>query len=247
MHNSEQLVKLLTGSSWGKESGMKKRKNNLKYVFIIIPVVAVAIGIGAFALPQENKQETVSDKSALILGGSPIAGDPDAQLMFVEWGDYQCTYCYRFHTQTRDSVFSNFVDSGKVQFVFRDFPLNGPASVMAAEASYCAGDQNKYWAYHNELYDNWEGENTGWVNMHNLKKFATDVGLDLDAFDNCVQSGKYKQKVLDNYRYGQSIGINATPSFVIIDKEGNTQIIRGAQPYGIFEQVLKDKLKVIDT
>jgi len=119
----------------GKENRMKKRNSNLKYVFIIIPIVAVAIGIGAFAFPQEGKQEAISNNSALILGGSPIVGDPDAPLMFVEWGDYQCTYCYRFHTQTRDSVFSNFVDSGKIRFVFRDFPLNGPASVMAAEVS----------------------------------------------------------------------------------------------------------------
>ena len=229
---------------------MKKGKSNSKkYMFIVIPIVAVSIGIGAFAFSQEeNKQKTVvNESSKLILGGSPVQGDPSAPLTLVEWGDYQCTYCYRFHKNTKDDVFSNFVDSGEIKFAFRDFTLNGPASVLAAEASYCAGDQGKYWAYHDELYNNWEGENTGWVTMNNLKKFASNVGLDVDVFDECVQSNKYEQKVLDNYRYGQSIGINATPTFLAIDNEGNVKIIRGAQPYNVFDQVLKELLRAIKT
>ena len=177
-----------------------------------------------------------------ILVDSPILGEPTAPLTFVEWGDYQCTYCYKFHTNTRDDIFSNFVDNGKIRFVYKDFPLNGSTSVLAAEASYCADDQNKYWAYHDELYKNWEGENTGWINFHNLKKFAYNVGLDIDVFDKCVQNEKHNQKVLNNYRYGQSIGINATPTFLIIDKEGNVQAIRGAQPYSVFDQVLNENL-----
>ncbi|MBE44537.1 MAG: protein-disulfide isomerase, partial [Thaumarchaeota archaeon] len=74
------------------------------------------------------------------------------------------------------------------------------------------------------------------------KKFAYNVGLDIDVFDKCVQNEKHKQKVLNNYRYGQSIGINATPTFLIIDKEGNVQAIRGAQPYSVFDQVLNENL-----
>ena len=219
---------------------MKKNRSLKKYTLVIIPIIAVSIGIGAFAF--SNKQELIDDKSELILGGSPILGNPDARVTLLEWGDYQCTYCYRFHANTKDNVFANFVDNGMVKFAFRDFTLNGPASVLAAEASYCAGDQGKYWEYHDELYNNWEGENTGWVNMHNLKKFATSVGLDMDTFDKCLQSEKYEQKVLGNYKYGQSIGISATPTFIVIDEQGNVQVIRGAQPYSVFEQVLKAKL-----
>ena len=244
------FVRLLTGPSLERDIVMKKRNNSVKkYVFIIIPVVAVSIGLGVFVFSQEESRQkaVVNESSKLILGGSPILGASDAQLTVVEWGDYQCTYCHRFHENTKDIVFSNFVDSGKIRFAFRDFTLNGPASVLAAEASYCAGDQGKYWAYHDELYNNWKGENTGWVTMNNLKKFASNVGLDIDAFDKCVQSDKYRQKVLDNYGYGQSIGINATPTFLIIDKDGNVQAIRGAQPYNIFDQVLKEKLRAINS
>jgi protein-disulfide isomerase len=219
-----------------------KKGNNTKYLFIAIPVIAVAIGVGAFAFSQ-GKQGVTDDKASLMFGGSPVLGSPDASVMLLEWGDYQCTYCYRFHQNTKDIVFANFVATGKVKFAFRDFTLNGPASVLAAQASYCAGDQNKYWNYHDELYKNWEGENTGWVTVHNLKKFATTVGLDMKQFDECLQSEKYKDKVLSNYRFGQSIGINATPSFLVIDEEGNIQKITGAQPYSVFDQVLRSELR----
>ena len=222
---------------------VKKRNRKLKkYLSIIIPITVISIGIGVYTFSQENKQEVINNKLESILVDSPILGEPTAPLTFVEWGDYQCTYCYKFHTNTRDDIFSNFVDNGKIRFVYKDFPLNGSTSVLAAEASYCADDQNKYWAYHDELYKNWEGENTGWINFHNLKKFAYNVGLDIDVFDKCVQNEKHKQKVLNNYRYGQSIGINATPTFLIIDKEGIVQAIRGAQPYSVFDQVLNENL-----
>ena len=176
-----------------------------------------------------------------------MLGDSSAPLTLVEWGDYQCTYCHRFHEDVKDSVLTNFVESGKIKFTFRDFTLNGPASVLAAEAAYCAGDQNKYWEYHDELYNNWEGENTGWVTMNNLERFASNVGLDMNAFDKCVQDHGYKQKVLSNYKYGQQIGVNATPTFMIIDSEGDARVIRGAQPYEVFNQVINEKLRTIDT
>jgi len=228
---------------------MKRRKNSSKkYILIIIPIVAVSIGIGAFAFLQESKQkDTGYGVDDLILGGSPILGDSSAPLTLVEWGDYQCTYCHRFHEDVKDSVLSNFVESGKIRFTFRDFTLNGPASVLAAEAAYCAGDQNKYWEYHDELYNNWEGENTGWVTMDNLKRFASNVGLDMNAFDKCVQDHGYKQKALSNYKYGQQIGVNATPTFMVIDKEGDARMIRGVQPYEIFDKVISEKLRTIDT
>ena len=228
---------------------IKNTKNNSKkYIMIIIPIVAVAVSIGAFAFSQESKQNDVGyQASDLILGGAPILGDSNAPLTLVEWGDYQCTYCHRFHEEVKDSVLSNFVESGKIRFTFRDFTLNGPASVLAAEAAYCAGDQNKYWEYHDELYNNWEGENTGWVTMSNLKRFASNVGLDMNQFDKCVQDHGYKQKVLSNYKYGQQIGVSATPTFMIIDNEGDARVIRGAQPYEVFDQVINEKLRTITT
>ncbi len=213
-----------------------------------MPIIIISIGIGVFAFSQESKQEVVRDKMVVILGDSPILGEPTAPLTLVEWGDYQCSFCYQFYTDTKYSIFSNFVDNGKIRFVYKDFPAIGSASVLAAEASYCADDQNKYWAYHDELYKNWEGGNAEWINLDNLKKFAYNVGLDIDVFDKCVQNEKHKQKVLDSYSYAQSIGVKGTPIFAILDKEANIlKVIRGAQPYDVFYQVLNEKLRTINT
>ena len=130
-----------------------------------------------------------------------------------------------------------YVDTGKANFVFRDFPLNGPDSVLAAAAAYCANDQGKYWQYHDELYNNWGGERTGWVNQKSLSQFANNVGLDPAQFDKCMNTRKYEQKVLDNQQFGEQIGIDSTPTFVIFTDKTITRIV-GAQPFSDFQQVL---------
>ena len=188
------------------------------------------------ATPHENKSDELTPQ-ILMQNGSPLLGDANAKITIVEFGDYQCTYCHLFHENTKDALLQQYVSTGKVNFVFRDFPLNGPDSVLAAEAAYCAGDQDKYWQYHDELYKNWGGEKTGWVNQKSLDKFATTTGLDLDKFDKCISDKKYEQKVTDNYNFGQKIGIDGTPSFIIFGGKDITKIV-GAQPISVFEQVL---------
>ena len=188
------------------------------------------------ATPHENKIDEITPQM-VMQNGSPLLGDVNAKITIVEFGDYQCTYCHLFHENTKDALLQQYVNTGKVNFVFRDFPLNGPDSVLAADAAYCAGDQNKYWQYHDELYKNWGGEKTGWVNQKSLDKFATTVGLDLGKFDKCVSDKKYEQKVIDNYNFGQKIGIDGTPSFIVFSGKQATKIV-GAQPISVFDQVL---------
>ena len=117
--------------------------------------------------PEQNVTQLVPSK--LIENGSPILGDSNAPITILEWGDYQCTYCYKFHQNTLNVINEDFVKEGKVKLVFKDFPLNGPDSHLAAQASYCAEDQGKYWEYHDELYKNWGGERTGWITRDSLK------------------------------------------------------------------------------
>lgn len=209
----------------------------MKKYHIVIPIIVAIIAVSAYLFyPHQNSSASVSAQS-LIENGSPMLGDPNAKITIVEWGDYQCTYCHLFHENTKDQIIQEYVNTGKINFVFRDFPLNGPDSVLAAEAAYCAGDQNKYWQYHDELYNNWGGERTGWVNQKSLDQFATDVGLDQSQFDKCVSDKKYENKVLDNQKFGQEIGIDATPSFIILDNNKATKI-EGAQSFSVFQQVL---------
>ncbi|MDE1769312.1 MAG: thioredoxin domain-containing protein [Thaumarchaeota archaeon] len=207
-----------------------------RYYYLAIPAVITIIAVAYMATPHENKADELTPQM-LMQNGSPLLGDANAKITIVEFGDYQCTYCHLFHENTKDALLQQYVDTGKVNFVFRDFPLNGPDSVLAAEAAYCADDQGKYWQYHDELYKNWAGEKTGWVNQKSLDIFATTVGLDLDKFDKCISDKKYEQKVTDNYNFGQKIGIDGTPSFIIFGGKDITKIV-GAQPISVFEQVL---------
>jgi protein-disulfide isomerase len=160
----------------------------------------------------------------------------------VEFGDYQCTWCYRWHEGTKDSLIADYVDTGKVRFLFKDFPINDlsdRASSLAAEASYCAGDQDRYWKYHDEVYSNWDGENTGWVTRASLEQFAEDAGVsDMSAFSDCLDSGKHSDVVGDNYDLARSIGLDATPSFIVLTEGETPKLLRGAHPYSTFENVI---------
>ncbi len=207
-----------------------------RYYFVVIPIVITIAAVYYMTTPHENKSNELTPQM-IMQNGSPILGDPSAKVTIVEFGDYQCTYCHLFYKNTKDALLQQYIDTGKANFVFRDFPLNGPDSVLAAEAAYCAGDQDKYWQYHDELYNNWAGEKTGWVNQKSLDMFATTVGLDLGKFDKCMSSNTYEQKVLDNQKFGENIGIDGTPSFIIFSGKQVTKIV-GAQPLSQFQQVI---------
>lgn len=205
--------------------------------------IPIMIGIAAamflvFYSGSDNDSKPLTS-SRLIEGGSPVLGDSNAPITVLEWGDYQCTFCYKFHQNTLDMIVEEHVRTGKVKMVFRDFPLNGPDSILAAEASYCADEQEKYWQYHDELYKNWGGERTGWITRESLDRFADTVNLNLDEFNKCIDSHKYQDKVNANYEFGKDIGIDATPSFLVFNDHTIIKI-RGNQPLEVFLKSFDD-------
>ena len=211
----------------------------MKIYFLAIPIIiGIVIGIGLTL----NLESTPNDSSILnkenLMQGSTILGNPDAKITIVEFGDYQCTFCYKFHDETMRKIDQAYIKAENVNFVYRDFPLNGPQSILASEASYCAQKQNKFWEYHDTLYNNWGGENTGWITKNVLLGFANDTKLDLDSFSQCLENSEFKQKVLDNEQFAREIGIDATPSFLIFNDSELYRII-GAQPFERFEQALQ--------
>jgi len=212
----------------------------MKIYFLAIPIIiGIVIGIGLTL----NLESTPNDSSILnkenLMQGSTILGNPDAKITIVEFGDYQCTFCYKFHDETMKKIDQAYIETENVNFVYRDFPLNGPQSILASEASYCAQKQNKFWEYHDTLYNNWGGENTGWITKNVLLGFANDIKLDLDSFSQCLENSEFKQKVLDNEQFAREIGIDATPSFLIFNDSELYRII-GAQPFDRFEQALQE-------
>ena len=206
--------------------------------------VETKVKTSAVSNTEKQKTEMQSKKSVLDLfsGGSPILGSPNAQITMVEFGDYQCTNCNRYFKNTEHLILKNYVETGKLKITFVDFAFIGPDSISAAQAVHCANDQGKYWEYHDETYSNWNGENTGLASSDNLKKFASNIGLDQKAFKQCLDGNKYAQKVKTNFDLGKQLGVSGTPTFFIIDSEGKAVRIVGAQPYSTFAQVLDSKL-----
>jgi len=212
------------------------------YYLLAIPAI-IGIFVGAYLGIAENDKvennETLLTAQKLVRNGSPIVGNPNAPITILEWGDFQCTFCYRFHESSWGIIQREYIETGIANLVFKDFPLNGPDSVLAAEAAYCAEDQGKYWSYHDELYANWAGERTGWITDDSLNQFAITADLDIEKFNSCLDDHKYRQRVLELEQFGREIGIDATPSFLIFNDEKIIKIT-GNQPIDVFRKVIDD-------
>ena len=191
-----------------------------------------------------EKQQSVRGPDILVKNGSPILGSVDAPITLVEFGDYQCSFCKRHFDQTHDLIMKNYVETNKVKILFKDLIVTpGKDSMHAAHATHCAKDQGMYWKYHYMLYNNWEGENTGWITTDNLNKFAKNLDLDMNKFSKCMSENKWMELITASKRDANTLGITGTPSFFLIGPENELEKIHGAQPYDVFKVILDSHLK----
>lgn len=211
---------------------------------VIIGVIAVAVAAGIIASYSSSTSETVNLDMEQTHGtistamGSPILGNPSAPITIVEFGDYQCHQCYNWFHNTKPAIHENYIDTGKVNLIFVDMAFLGRDSPKAAQASYCAEEQGMYWEYHDMLYNLQEDKiDGGWANTERLKAFAFSLGLDMELFESCLDTGKYSKRVQYNTQQARDHGVKGTPSFFIVGPDGQ-QPIRGAQPFSVFKQVL---------
>lgn len=178
------------------------------------------------------------------VNGHPIEGKKDAPVTMVEFSDYQCPYCSRFFRSTLPTLKAEYIDTGKVRYAFRDFPLDQihPNARKAAEAAHCAGDQGKYWEMHDLLFQNQQA-----LEIDKLKTYASRLDLDSAAFATCVDTEKYKTKVQKNLEDGVKAGVRGTPSFFVgkTRPDGTIQgvMITGAQPAAAFRQQIDQLLQ----
>jgi protein-disulfide isomerase len=176
--------------------------------------------------------------------GSPVLGDLDAAVTLIEFGDYQCHFCNVYYKNTEHKIYENYVRTGKVNVIFKDYTIIGPDSSSAAHAAHCASEQGKFWEYHNTLYNNWGGENNGWASTENLIRFAQQIGLNMEEFIECNDDEKYKNKISESNTDARTLGITGTPAFYLISTNNQqVQVVSGAQPYETFEKIIDAMLE----
>jgi len=262
----------LKGSQVGKMSKRQEMRENrqrqqrTQRIFIIIGIVVVGAAI-VLALILSNQPGAPQPVGAITLPkvvAYPQAnfnsmGDPNAPVKIVEYSDFQCPYCATFVNETESQLIESYIKTGKVYFTSRSFGnfvsdnINKQAgtdnreSENAAKAAYCAGDQNKYWEYHDILYANQNGENEGGFARARLEAFAEKIGLDLNAFKTCLDTNKYAEQMTRDAQDGvkditSSPGYDknngyGTPAFII-----NGKLLDGAQPFNVFQKEIEAAL-----
>lgn len=213
-------------------SSPRKRRqppDNTIIFIIALPIVfllGLLVGYSIWGRSAPDAQTTLAEAGDLVLGPE------DAPITIIEYSDYQCPFCKRWHDQVFHQLMAAYPH--QIRFVYRDFPLMSihPGALPAAEAANCANEQDAYLDYHEALFSNqYDMDNAG------LLQYATDLGLDTDAFRTCLSSQRYRQEVLADLQYGMSIGVQSTPTFLI-----NSTVVVGAQPYEVFKQIIDAEL-----
>lgn len=167
----------------------------------------------------------------------PYLGNPNAPITMVVFLDFLCSFCKKLHTEIIPQVEEKYVKSGQVKIVFRDFAFLGIASNLAAEGAACAQEQGKYFEYADLLYEAQEGHDPAAFSKENLKKMANGLELDSTEFNQCLDSGKYKDEMAKDLEAGRAAGVKGTPASFV-----NGQPVNGAQPFEVFEEVIKEEL-----
>lgn len=163
--------------------------------------------------------------------GFPSLGPDDAKIVIVEFSDFQCPYCRRFHQETYRALLDAY--PGQIRFVYRNLPLTQihPNAMGAAVASLCANDQSAYWDYHDKLFSSETLGEEAYI------QYATDLGLDVDKFTACLSSGEHDKFIQDDMDFSLGLGVQSTPTFFV-----NGLAIVGAQPLSNFQQLIDKEL-----
>lgn len=190
--------------------------------------------------PQAAPAPQQPSKAKLNMTAAEMLGSKDAPITMVEFTDYQCPFCQRFHTTVFNELKKNYIDTGKVRFYSRDLPLDSmhPNAMRAAQAARCAAEQGKFWALRDIM-----GANPTKLDMDSIVADAQSLSMDTTKLRSCVESDKYKQAVQTDVLEAMKIGADGTPTFVIgkSTPDGvDGEVMVGAMPYEVFDRKLKE-------
>lgn len=182
------------------------------------------------ALEQQARDEAQRERIAMV-DDDPFLGPEDAPIVMVEFSAYACPFCGRHFQQTLGPLLENY--GQYIRYVYRDFPvIRQEVSFPAAMAAQCAHEQDKFWEFHDLLF-----QNQNELGRDLFMRIGREIGLDMEAFTVCVDENRYENEVMDDYYAGDALGITGTPSFYI-----NGQIVSGALPYERFERIILAEL-----
>jgi protein-disulfide isomerase len=248
-----------------KKSKRQERREKIKRqernrLFITLGFALLGVAFLAFAVIWPSIQPPPEVK-AVDVGTHPNAkdnsmGDPNAPITIEEFSDFQCPYCQQFHENTEPLLRQYYIDTGKVHFIYRSMGnfVSGNVgggkteSQDAALAAYCAGDQNKFWEMHAYLFGNAIGEDVGSFTPKRLTAIAEKAGLNVDEFNSCYDSGKFRDRVQKDFEDGRAAGVTGTPSFLVtytVNGQKKSELISGAQAFSVFQQKLEAALNEI--
>jgi protein-disulfide isomerase len=202
-----------------------------KWIFIVIGLVSVLIvAIAVISASGNQPPEEISNED-LVKKNSNVLGSRDAKVTIVEFSDFQCPACGSAQPVVKD-IIAEYGD--KILFVYRHFPIitAHPYALKAAEAAEAAGEQGKFWEYHDVLFENQEE-----LKDDDLKKYAKEIGLDMKKFENALKTGKFKDKVTADMDDGDKFGVSATPTFFV-----NGEVHRGALTFEEFKELIDKEL-----
>lgn len=199
---------------------------------------------GSLVAAPQNAPNANPGQFRYPIAGYPSLGRPDAPVTVVEFSDFECPFCRRYFSSTFPDLKRSYIDTGKVRYVFVDFPLEQihPRARKASEGAHCAGDQGKFWEMHDVLFANQKA-----LEPAQLVQHARKLGLDAAAFESCLSSGKQSARINRGLGGGSSVGVTGTPTFLVAKSRpgevavGSTTIV-GAQPIERFRQAIDDLL-----
>ena len=261
--------------SFDDDSKIQLTQNKSKSMGLIIGLV-IAVGAAAFfagmyasnmnsnQISQEDLDDAIAKLELKILQNrlptnqpsepvkisaddDPIIGNPNAPITIIEFSDFQCPFCARFHVQTLPLLLEEYIEQGKVKLVFRDFPIQSihPNALPAAVAAECANEQGQFKAMHDMLFDNqnqWSKQETD-VALSIFTQYATEIQLDQNTFDSCLTSGKYIEEIRNDLEDGRSYDVTGTPGFFIGNDDIGYVELKGAQPFESFKKVIDAQLE----
>lgn len=239
-----------TMSEEKKENIVVVKKSKLMLVIAVAAIIIIAIvAYRIFFVNNPN------NKAEYVENYSPVLGNTNATVYVVEFSDYECPYCQASEGTNQDvmsrlkesdpsweapipKVIEQYVNTGKVKLVFRNFPLHTD-SKEAALAAYCANEQGKFWVYHVLLFENYNA-----LTKTDLEKYAANINLNLNQFNECLNSNKYESHVQNDISDSGALGVSGTPTFFIGNNETGYEKIVGAQSFSVFKQIIESKIPV---